>query len=80
MKSLARDGYSRVNNILLIDKKRATDDMLGDLIKSDIVSMLSNYFILSEDMCSLSIEPCEDGRLVISMSIIALRGKEFCKV
>lgn len=80
MKNLANVGYNRVNNILLSDKKRATDEMLGDLIKSDIISVLSNYFILSEDLCSLCIEPCEDGRLVISMSIMALRGKQFCKV
>ena len=80
MKSIAQMGFSRATNILLSDKKRATDVLLNDVIKCDILSILNNYFELNENDCRLAVNTLPDGRVEIDMSVVAIRGRDFWKV
>ena len=72
--------FSRVNNILLLDKKRNADALLNDVIKSDILSVFRCYFDLENNACILSADTLEDGKISINMSVVATRGKDFWKV
>ena len=46
----AEIGFNRISNIIQSDKRLATSEAVEEILKSDIVNSVKNYFIFLSDI------------------------------
>ena len=75
MKKTAKIAAERLKNVILADKV-AHPERLNDLLKSDITSLLDEYFELYPQSVKVRLQPSEYG-LDILIDATAVRVKDF---
>ena len=73
----AEIGFNRISNIIQSDKRLATSEAVEEILKSDIVNSVKNYFILNEGSAEVEIEVLDKNDINIYFAVKAIRMKDF---
>lgn len=73
----AEISFNRISNIIQSDKKLATSDAVAEILKSDIVNSVKNYFNIIENTAFVQIDVKNQNDIDIFFTIKASRIKDF---
>ncbi len=77
----ARQCAARTENIIKKDKKIYSDQSLCDVIKSDIISVLSNYIVIKDNtpIVEINMQSEEDFEIIFKANCVRYKSFFECK-
>ena len=73
----AEISFNRVSNIIQKDKKLCTSEGVEEILKSDIINSVKNYFTIIEDSAEVQIDVVGQNEINVYFGVKAVRIKDF---
>lgn len=72
----AKLGYDRLAKLIQNDKKQLISQSFNDVVKSDIMTILENYFVIINSSAVADIKIMDQNEIDIHFNVKAVRQKE----